>query len=49
MNGIHETILSPDERGRFPLRRYMPRPEPSRWMLFLEDDGKTIILKAVEE
>ena len=49
MPELHETILSPDERGRFQLKRYLPRPVPERFLLFVSEDGKTLTLKAVEE
>lgn len=42
-------ILSPDDRGRFPLRRYLPAPTPTHWHLRLENDGKRIVLEAIEE
>ena len=45
---IHEAILTPDDRGRFHVRRFLPRPTPSRWKLFLEDGGRRLILEAID-
>lgn len=49
MSAPHETLISPDDRGRFTLRRFLPRPTPERWKLFIEDDGRRMILEAVPE
>lgn len=46
---LYVTLLSPDDRGRFPLRRYLPHPEPKTWKVFRENGGRRIILEAVDE
>lgn len=52
----HEAIISPDERGRFGLKRFLssarqdgPNSElRPRWKVFITDGGDTITLKAVK-
>lgn len=40
--------VSPDERRRVPLGRYLSREPIATFQVYRFDDGKTIVLKAVE-
>lgn len=44
----HVAIVDSDNRGRFSLKKWMDR-RPARWKIFVENDGKRIILEQVEE
>ena len=40
-------LVSPDERGRFPLKRYMTAEPVQEWRLYRSKDGRTLTLEAV--
>lgn len=46
--GTHIATIKPDERGRLGLRKWLHRGT-EEWRVFVEDDGKTIILQGVEK
>ncbi|WP_217181625.1 hypothetical protein [Streptomyces sp. AC495_CC817] len=41
--------VSPDQRKRVPLGRYMSREPVAAWRVYRLDSGKTIVLEAIEE
>lgn len=41
--------VSPDERKRVPLGRYLSREPVAKFQVYRFDDGKTVVLRAVEE
>lgn len=45
--GTHVALASPDSRGRFNLKRWL-HPRPADWRVYVQNDGKTIILEQVE-
>lgn len=45
-HGEHVAIISPDERGRFALVKFIAR-EFTRWRVFVAEDGRTVTLQAV--
>lgn len=44
----HIATTEPDARGRFNLKKWI-HPRPARWKIFVQDYGKTIVLKQMEE
>jgi expansin (peptidoglycan-binding protein) len=46
--GGHVAITNPDDRGRFQLKRWTTREPVSGWRVYRSEDGKTVLLEAVE-
>lgn len=47
--GEHIVVIGPDDRGRFPLKKYIHPAPVTGWRLYRENDGKTITLEAIED
>lgn len=45
--GTHVAIATPDARGRVNIRKWA-HPPVEQWRVYRENDGKTIILEAIE-
>jgi hypothetical protein len=48
MSADHIGITSPDDRGRIPLRRFLRRKEGAQYRVYIENDGRRIILEEVD-
>lgn len=48
MSGDHIGIISPDDRGRIPLRRFLRRREGARYRVFVEAEGRRIVLEEID-
>ncbi|MBT2484764.1 MULTISPECIES: hypothetical protein [unclassified Microbacterium] len=46
--GSHVGLVKPDERWRFPLGKLIDRDPNVEWRAYRLDDGRTIVLEAVE-
>lgn len=47
--GSHVGLAKPDSRSRFPLGKWITRQPVAGWRTYRLDDGKTIVLEAIEE
>jgi len=46
--GDHVALVEPDSRNRFTIGRYISREPIKSWKLYRSEDGKTIVLQAVQ-
>lgn len=46
--GSHVGLVKPDSRSRFPLGKWITRENVAGWRAYRLDDGKTIVLEAIE-
>jgi hypothetical protein len=47
--GDHVAIVKPDSKSRFALGRWLSREPNAGWRAYRLDDGKTVVLEAIEE
>lgn len=46
---LHSAIITPDDRYRFGLGKFIDRNSALDWLVFVEDDGRTIRLEAIDQ
>lgn len=47
LGGEHFAIVSPDDRKRMPLGRYMTREVTKGWRVYRSADGRQLFLEAI--
>lgn len=45
----HVAIISPDDRKRFPLGRFVSREGVTQWRVYRSPDGRHVLLEAIVE